>query len=615
MVRTSEFLAFKIAILTIPATILTIIPTFSDPINLPKLLVLVALTLNSSVLYLSLRRYRLKRRYTVESKFIVSLYIAIALTMVLTAFSHRDSLIRVFFGTTGRNNGLLYFLSAIVISLIIINSKVNQAHFAYVNKIIAITSVPFVTYSGLQFLNLDPIKWTNPYNRVIGTLGNPNFSSSLLAIFSIYWLNVFLKQIRNSQKSKLIALVMLLTSAFLSWSTASVQGLVVLAAGAALVSYMWFRETYSSRAIPLIFIGGGIFIFSALFISFSGFGPLGATLEQYTLRLRGWYASFGIKAMLDHPLNGVGVDNYISAFRQYRTQEFVSQYGVSLSTNNAHSTPAQLGATFGAILFSLYIVLQLFILVKAILILNSRSKNIGDLKRIAIIWILAFAQSLLSIEIIGLGILNWLLGAVLLSVEKSDIKPDANQEKLQQNRKTRQPPAWVTPLTIFVLVISSIPVYLFSTEDRAFKNLASAQVVGPENAPWVKNELSKVSRMTISQPEKVMLFIENLYRAGLFDDARITLEEMHKMNPEDVYANDLLASYFGNIGDLDSALQIRENLRSLDPLNYQLELVLARIYAEKKDIQNLELSAQRIRSQAPGSVEAEEAASLIASLR
>ena len=119
--------------------------------------------------------------------------------------------------------------------------------------------------------------------------------------------------------------------------------------------------------------------------------------------------------MLDSPWSWVGVDNYITAFRKFLTQEFIQQYAVALNANNAHSTPAQVGAAFGVIVFSLYCLLHLWILIRALKIINSRDASKTHLKGIALIWILVFSQSILSIEIIGLGVMNWLLGALLLN--------------------------------------------------------------------------------------------------------------------------------------------------------------------------------------------------------
>ena len=58
-------------------------------------------------------------------------------------------------------------------------------------------------------------------------------------------------------------------------------------------------------------------------------------------------------------------------------------------------------------------------------------------------------------------------------------------------------------------------------------------------------------------------------------------------------------------------MEIRRELRQLDPINYQLELELARAYARQGDIANLEDSVKRIRVLAPDSQEFKDAQELL----
>ena len=63
---------FKYAIFSIPATILLIIPNFTDPINLPKLLALSICAFISLVLLVALRKYTQTRRYeSLEGKALI----------------------------------------------------------------------------------------------------------------------------------------------------------------------------------------------------------------------------------------------------------------------------------------------------------------------------------------------------------------------------------------------------------------------------------------------------------------------------------------------------------------------------------------------------------------
>jgi len=348
------------------------------------------------------------------------------------------------------------------------------------------------------------------------------------------------------------------------------------------------------------------------FASFLGFGPLGNLLEQYTLKLRGWYALIGLRAMIDSPWTGVGVDSYVHVFRSSRGDEFVSQYGANLANNNAHSTPAQVGATFGVIVFLFYCLIHLLVLYRALQIINTRSENQSHLKGIAIIWILVFSQSLLSIEIIGLGVMNWVLGALILSSQR----PNVNQEiivKEKSGKKVRAEsyPAWVGSVTIAALLFGSIPLILISREDRAYIGISRIQITDEASKDFVRENFPKLSDFSLLSTERADKVVGSLYRSNMFAEVEEIVTRLYEVSPDDAFAGDLLATYYINTGQIDEEIQIREKLRDQDPWNYFLELALARAYERAGRTGDLEKSVTIIKRLAPNSSEYEQAKDLL----
>ena len=607
--------AFKYAIFSIPATVLFIAPGYTDPINLPKVLALLPFTISAIVLFFALKNYRKRKVNSKSDKFLLAIYSLLALAMLASGFLGSQNYIRVLFGTTGRNNGLIYYLAAISLAVVLVRLVILELEVSYLNRVLIWTSLAFAFYCAMQFFDLDPVAWNNPYSRVIGTLGNPNFSASALASFAVFWLYLFFRA--DGQKFNVRARFLLpaLTMVFLSWSTESLQGLIVFALGAALIIYMAIREKYSSSLIPyLFFIGGGLAL-AIVFTSFLGIGPLGGTLEQYTLKLRGWYASFGIMAMLDSPLTGVGVDNYVNAFRTFKSEEFVLQYGSSLTTNNAHSTPAQIGATFGLAVFLLYCLLHLWILSRALKVISSRDTSQFYLKGVALMWILIFSQSLLSIEIIGLGVMNWVLGAIILSATSIRANPN-NLEEIRTGKKqrTQSLPAWTGSLAIASLLIGSILVIPVSREDKALQNLSFIQVTDEKSKEIVSQEFAKLSNLTLLYPNKIDAFAANLFKADMSSELRKVTENLYRVDKNDAYAANLLATYYQNTGQVTKELEVRERIRALDPWNSNLELSLARAYAASGQAIKLQESVDRLKSIAPSSEDYQQALSLLKEL-
>ena len=604
--------AYRYAFLALPATVLLIIPSFDDPINIPKVMALVIFAFTSTVLYIALRKVTPKKIETRASRIYLALYLLLAISMVISGFIGSQNYIQILFGTVGRNNGLIYYLSALVIVLVVLRLMIGVREIEYAYRILILTSLPFAIYSTMQYLDLDPVAWNNPYSKVIGTLGNPNFSASALAIFSVFWLYLFSRSNSKNLALKLSMLIASLVMAFLSWSTESLQGLVVIGLGFALVGYIQIRQRSSNKAIPIVFFGVTALGLVISFASFLGFGPLGNLLEQYTLKLRGWYALIGLRAMIDSPWTGVGVDSYVHAFRSSRGDEFVSQYGATLANNNAHSTPAQVGATFGVIVFMLYSLIHLLVLYRALQIINSRSENQIQLKGIAIIWILVFSQSLLSIEIIGLGVMNWVLGALILSSQSANTEQDKTvKEKSGKKVKAENYPAWVGSLTIAALLLGSIPLILISREDRAFVNISRLEITNQAGRYFVKQNFPKLSDFTLLSAQKVDKLVGSLYRSDMFIDVERIATKLYEVSPDDAFAGDLLATYYTNTGRTDEEIEIREKLRNQDPWNYLLELALARAYARAGRTSDLEKSVAIIKRLAPESSEYGQAKALL----
>jgi len=599
--------AFKYVAYSIPATILIIAPGLTDPINIPKLLALLPFAITALILFIVLKKYSDFNKLTGVGKRIFGAYGVLALSVTISGFLGSENYIRVIFGTTGRNNGLLYYLAAITLALLLLRLVIREMEVDYLEKVLIWTSLPFAIYCGIQFLDLDPVDWANPYSRVIGTLGNPNFSASALASFAVFWLYLFFRARAQSFNQRVLFLIPALAMLFLSWATDSLQGLIVFALGASLVIYIAIREKYSSALIPYFFFIGGGFALLLLFASFLGSGPLGGALEQYTLKLRGWYATFGIRAMLDSPLTGVGVDNYISAFRTFKSEEFVSQYGSALSTNNAHSTPAQIGATFGLVVFLIYTIIHIWILYKALKIISSRNSSEFYLKGICLLWILVFAQSLLSIEIIGLGIMNWVLGAAILSASTKIGISGSDEAKSRGKKQRVNPlPAWTGSVTIASLLIGAIPAVGVTREDKAFQNVSLIQISDEKSKDVVRQEFIKLSNLTLFYPNNVDRIAGNLFQADMSLELQQVVENLYRVESKDAYTADLIATYYKNTNQFSKEIEIREKLRSLDPWNLKLELALAKAYSTVRNVSKLEESVNRIKSLAPDSPEYQE---------
>lgn len=604
--------AFKIAVSAIPCSILLIFPAYSDPINLPKLLVLIPITLTALLLTFLLRNSVQKTPLFFKHRLFLFVYSLLGAIMLVVGVVGNQNYVRALFGASGRNNGLIFYISMILLAIIILRLPINQLSLLYLEKVLTWTSLVFMAYCLIQFFELDPVSWSNPYSRVIGTLGNPNFSASALSIFSAFWLFKFVNARATQPERRILLLIPTIIMIFLSLATQSLQGIIVFLFAAILIIFMALREKSTSKWGPLAFISGTGLIFALLFASFLGFGPFGDFLEQYTLKLRGWYAFFGLEAMLASPWRGFGVDNYISVFRTFKSKEFVSQYGYELSTNNAHSIPIQIGATFGLIVFILYCLVQFMILLKAIKIMSSENSQESTIKGVSLTWILTFSQSLLSIEIIGLGVMNWILGAVILSFHKKEgVRVAENYKVAKNNLKFKGFPIWTSPVTIASLCCGAFSVIPLSIEDKAFQNLESVRGNSENARVFAKENFNNLSSITLYYPEKLDRIIPSMYEVGMLEEIEKAVINLYRVEPNNAQALDLLATYYNITNQFTLEVETRENLRDLDPWNVKLEMALAYAYSEIGDKKGLQSSLSRLKSLNASSTELADVSALL----
>jgi tetratricopeptide (TPR) repeat protein len=225
---------------------------------------------------------------------------------------------------------------------------------------------------------------------------------------------------------------------------------------------------------------------------------------------------------------------------------------------------------------------------------------------------LIFAQSLLSIEIIGLGIMNWVLGAVILSAKSKVGNSESGEAKsIGKKQKTKQLPAWTGSVTIASLLIGAIPAVGVTREDKAFQNISLIQISDEKSKDLVRQEFTKLSNLTLFYPNNVDRVAGNLFQADMSLELQTMVENLYRVESKDAYTADLLATFYKNTNQFPKEIEIREKLRPLDPWNLKLELALARAYSAVSNESKVGESIKRLKSLAPDSPEYQEAILLL----
>jgi O-antigen ligase len=196
------------------------------------------------------------------------------------------------------------------------------------------------------------------------------------------------------------------------------QGLLayILGVGIFLVILLWGKS--KKLGVTAVLCGLSLVIISILGMLQTG--PFEKYLYKASVSIRGYYWRAGIEMLVNHPLLGIGTDRYGAYFKQYREVKYPLTYGFEITSSNAHNTFIQFFATGGVFLGITYLIFNGYILRRAYVGL----KNLVGNERLILAgifsaWVAFHAQSLISIDNIGISIWGWILGGSIIGISVS----------------------------------------------------------------------------------------------------------------------------------------------------------------------------------------------------
>ena len=412
-------------ILSLTALLATILITpgqLFDPINLPKLAVIVIggfLALGSIIdnpKLLSSSKYRKVFVWAV-------LFI---LHMLLVMFISKANNVEEFFGVDGRSTGFLaYFSLAMSLLAGAIGSSSNLLSSVF--KALILAGCLSTIYGLLQYAKLDPVDWSNPYNPILGFLGNPNFQSSFIGMYSVALFATILSS-SIDMKYRLASIGLVFLNIFLIVSSDSQQGLLVLVGGSAIVSWIWLSKSKLKR-FTLSYVAILALGFCGVVLGTLNKGPLGGILYKPSVAYRGDYWEAGWNITTQNPLFGVGLDNYGSWYRRARSIEATLRRGPDVTSNAAHNVFFDMSSNGGVPMLLLYLFMVLLVF-RAIIKLSKRGQGFNPvLSGLIGAWIAYLAQSVISLNQLGLAVWGWIISGLIIGYEINTREDDADTVK------------------------------------------------------------------------------------------------------------------------------------------------------------------------------------------
>lgn len=538
-------------------TMLVYTNQISDPVNAPKFLLLgvVSLAAVASLLLPELRRI------WSHFKWVTVVSLLMIFFMVTSSVTSHSPISQNIYGVQGRNTGLLTHIGLLAILLSILGFRTSRGILIIFKGMLAAGFLN-LGYCAWVLVFGDFIPWTNPYKSLLGTLGNPNFISSFLAIFGIGLVALYLSGSASLKKffcvTGVIALVL-----FEILRTNSTQGLIVFLIGvytivlfvfALKIRKFWLTFTYAA-------LGLGTFILGILGLVNSG--PLASLLFQNTLAYRREYWIAGIRMGMEFPLTGVGMDSYGDWYRQLRTAKSTVEPGVQVVTNVAHNVYIDAFANGGFPLLLAYLTISV-ITMGAIIKVSRQLDRIDPLfVALSSTWIAYQLQSLISINQIGLAIWGWALAGMILAFSARQIDGGHMKQPSPKTQRFTNSKHLLNPVSMSIGALAGF--ILFSPPMLADHKWTTAYSHKSADELYASLQESYFNPSTSFQmAQAIQIFESN----GFSDKAHELAIEATKFNPRSFDA----WQQFYNLrsATAEERANAKKQMVMLDPLNYSL---------------------------------------------
>jgi len=577
-----------------------------DPFNSPKMWILLIVAAWLVGYIVSFKHIVLLNKELKQTLYLLSIFIFFALAS--TVFT--DVKYVAFFGDTQRRNGFFTYFSLAIVMLAtsIFIRLFNIKRIFIITFLIASVSA---IYAFMQTSGMDFVKWNNPYNSIIGTVGNPNFAAAVMAIMGvIMFSSVFIKDFTVYYRTSAAGVAALLLG--LIYKSDARQGFLAYLLGAGIFLVIWLY--LKNRIFGIMAAGIGALVFILGLLGMLQVGPLEKFLYKPSVSVRGYYWRAGFEMLKHHPLFGVGMDRYGAYFKQYREVGYPLSYGFDITSSNAHNTFIQLFATGGIFLGAIYLLLNIYILTRAISGLKNLTGNYRlFLAGIFSAWVAFHAQSLVSIDNIGISIWGWVLGGSIIGISISSPSSVGDDRKQFIGKQSDINLFRVLTSTFMATVAIILVTLLYRGESNADNSRVKVNIEDQKLSAIFKELQFKVINSPLTDPSYKLNSAMYLIQNGFVDEGISVTSKILTDDPRNLDAFNGLALTSEQLNKISDAISYREKMAVLDPWSAVNYLALGKDYKAQGDLVKSKAMLDKILSFASNNPIAEQAKTELAS--
>ena len=277
-------------------------------------------------------------------------FYALLATELLTTATATNQYVAMF-GEVGRYLGLTTHAVLALVAVTIALATDYPRRTAWLAWTVAAIAVAASAYAIVQALGADPITWVDLDSkaRPFATLGNPDFYGQFLSVLVIASAAAFIFCGSALGPLRWAVAALGLESAVLMVIVATRGSVIGVIAGLFVIGLLWLRRTGATRrALSRLALAGAALVVALAVVVFAT--PLGGRLfaladsPEVSGRILIYTAAARIFA--DHPILGVGFENFAVVYPQYEEAEGLKN---NRTQTSAHSWLLHTAATTGIV--------------------------------------------------------------------------------------------------------------------------------------------------------------------------------------------------------------------------------------------------------------------------
>jgi len=238
----------------------------------------VALFASTVLLIGALAGVLLLRRNAWRKNWIIWLPFGVVVGYLISGIVNGQGLASIYLGGYQRNFGVATWLALAIVFLFGAQGDVKVR--GYLNWVLPGVLIAGLGYGLVQFLDKDPLPWTNPYNAVSLTLGNPNFAGAFFGILSVVAVSGIF--VGKSVGMKVFGVLLFAATVFISLKTNSLQSPLLIIGGVLVFALLSNIGVKSDIGRVIKFASGGVLGASivGVVVLFTGSGSFPATARE-----------------------------------------------------------------------------------------------------------------------------------------------------------------------------------------------------------------------------------------------------------------------------------------------------------------------------------------------